>query len=486
MAKIKNPPALNDNPNKIGVKDGIGYMFGDMGNMLVLAYVTTFIKVFYTDVLLIDASKLVTLFLVVKLWGAFVDPLWGLIIDSKKPKPDGKFRGYLKILCIPLSAAAVFCFVNIRELGITSDGIVLVYAYVSYTIFGTLYAAMDIPYGALASVITDDPGGRTLLSTFRSVGGGVGGAPITIILPLILYVNVEVNGEKVQAFSGTRVVLCGVAIAATAILAYLLCYKMTKERVKSPAVPQKTDIRVTYGSLVKSLPFISLTVASLFMSGMIEYQSLYQYLFKGYFLQPKLVSLQTISNYLPMAIMILFIGKLTKRFGKKELCSFGLGITVIASLLIVILRPGENQLWLFLALSFVNGFGFSFMSIVIWAMVTDMIDYQEFLNGRRDESSIYSVYSFSRKIGQTIACSGGMALLAWTEYNGANLIQAAGVGDKILTMCTVVPFVGYAIMFVLIAFAYPLNKIKLAQLHSELRERRAIAAQDNNLMPAEQ
>jgi len=160
MGKTVKQKAVKANPDKIGLKDGAGYMFGDLGNMLVLAFVTTFIKVFYTDVLLISASKLVTLFLIVRLWNALIDPLWGLIIDSRKPGPDGKFRRYLKLIAIPLSAAAVMCFVNIRQLGVTGDGIILVYAYVSYTVFGTLYAGMNIPYGSLASVITDDPDGR--------------------------------------------------------------------------------------------------------------------------------------------------------------------------------------------------------------------------------------------------------------------------------------------------------------------------------------
>ena len=38
-------------PNKIGIKEGIGYMLGDAGNLFVLTYVSSFLKVFYTDVL---------------------------------------------------------------------------------------------------------------------------------------------------------------------------------------------------------------------------------------------------------------------------------------------------------------------------------------------------------------------------------------------------------------------------------------------------
>lgn len=473
---MKNETKLvNSHPNKIGIKEGIGYMFGDMGNLFVLSFVTTFLKVFYTDVLLIDPQRLVALFLVVRLWDAVNDPMWGIIVDSRKPGKGGKFRPYLKAVCIPLAASAALCFVNIRALGITGDRLILLYAYISYTLFGMLYTGMNIPYGSLASVITDDPKGRTMLSTFRSIGGGIGGAPITILLPMILYVNVEVKGETLQAFSGTRVLIAGIAVAAVTILSYMSCYAMTKERVKSPENPPKIELKVTYGSLAKSLPFISLTVASLFMSGMIEYQSMFQYLYKGYFMQPKLVSLQTVSHYLPMIVMIFFAGRLTERFGKKELCGLGLGITVVASIAMLIVHPSPDQLPLFLVFSFANGLGLSVLSIVIWAMVMDVIDYQEYMNGRRDEGSIYATYTFARKLGQTFASSGGMALLAWTGYNGEELIQATGVGDRIFTMCTVVPIFGYGVMFVLIAFVYPLTKGKLETMRDELAQRRKTA-----------
>ena len=57
-------------PNKIGIKEGIGYMLGDAGNLFVLTYVSSFLKVFYTDVLKIATDKVATLFLVSRLWDA--------------------------------------------------------------------------------------------------------------------------------------------------------------------------------------------------------------------------------------------------------------------------------------------------------------------------------------------------------------------------------------------------------------------------------
>lgn len=67
-------------PNKIGIKEGIGYMLGDAGNLFVLTYVSSFLKVFYTDVLKIATDKVATLFLVSRLWDAVNDPMWGTIV----------------------------------------------------------------------------------------------------------------------------------------------------------------------------------------------------------------------------------------------------------------------------------------------------------------------------------------------------------------------------------------------------------------------
>ena len=87
--KITTPPPLK-HPNAIGIKEGLGYMFGDIGNLLVLTFISTYLKVFYTDSLMVgyDAAKvyndITVLFLVVRLWDAINDPLWGLIVDIPK------------------------------------------------------------------------------------------------------------------------------------------------------------------------------------------------------------------------------------------------------------------------------------------------------------------------------------------------------------------------------------------------------------------
>ncbi|MFC7560430.1 MFS transporter [Paenibacillus farraposensis] len=56
-----------------------------------------------------------------------------------------------------------------------------------------------------------------------------------------------------------------------------------------------------------------------------------------------------------------------------------------------------------MAISAIGMFGCAFLNLMIWAFVTDIIDYHESLTGLREDGTIYSVYSFSRKVGQAVA-----------------------------------------------------------------------------------
>ena len=74
-----------EHPNKIGIREGISYMIGEGGNMFVLTYVSSFLKIFYTDVLKLAPQKVANLFLFTRLWDAVNDPIWGAIVAKRKP-----------------------------------------------------------------------------------------------------------------------------------------------------------------------------------------------------------------------------------------------------------------------------------------------------------------------------------------------------------------------------------------------------------------
>lgn len=484
MAKERSLDAAEfQHPNKIGIKEGIGYMLGDAGNLFVLTYVSSFLKVFYTDVLKIAESKVATLFLVTRLWDAINDPMWGALVAKKKPNKDGKFRPYLKWLAIPLGISAMLCFIDFRNFT-SSNAMVLVFAYITYIAFGMLYTGMNIPFGSLASVITDDPDGRTLLSTFRSIGGGIGGAAPLLIAPFIIYKTVGVNSEgvPVEAADANGMMIFGVIMGVLSIIFYFACFKTTKERIPSEADP-KVDMKKTYLGMLKSRPFVTCALAGILISGQLQFASLNQYLYKNYFENTSLSVIGTIANYLPMVIMILLMPKLVKKYGKKELCGIGTFFAAAASILMYFIVPKCDRLTsapvVFMIFLFIIGFGYSFVSITNWAVVADVIDYQEYKTGIRSESAIYAVYTFCRKLGQTAADTGGLMLLNKVAgYDGATMGDKGyipEVGEGILFVCTIIPAIVYTLVFILMQFGYPLNKKNLEPVYSYVRKARGVS-----------
>ncbi len=478
MAKSKPVAPHAKHPNAISIGEAIGYLFGDMGNLFVLTFVSTYLKVFYTDCLLpghgADATKISTdltvLFLVIRLWDAINDPLWGIIVDTRRPTKNGKFRPYLLTVSVPLGLSTALCFLNIQNY-ISSYAMLLAFAYITYCVYGMLYTAINIPYGSLASAITDDPNGRTLLSTMRSIGAGVGGAAVTLVAQSIIYDDgTKLNPEK------TFVAVC--VLSALSIAAYMTCYKTTKERVIYSPEKKKVNLKLTYGTLFRSRPFMTVTIAGLVISGLLQFGSFNQYLTKNYFGNSDLSIWLTISNYAPMVLLILFCPKLAAKFGKKELCTAGLVLSTLSSLVMCFIGPNEYlqaNPWPFLLLNFGVGAGYSFVSILNWAVVTDVIDYQEDVTGIKNESAIYAVYTFARKVGQTIADSGGLQLLyRYAKYDPESsgvVGYIPGVGDRMYKMVTRVMAGGYFIIFLLFLF-YPLNKKRLAELQESLNKKR--------------
>ena len=167
------------------------------------------------------------------------------------------------------------------------------------------------------------------------------------------------------------------------------------------------------------------------------------------------------------------MGKLIRRFGKKELCSAGLLFAAAVNIIMYLIRftPLINNPVVFLVMLLFSGTGQTFLVLEVWALVMDVIDYHEFLSGRREEGTAYAFYSFTRKLGQTLAGVGTNALLGVIGYdvNATQTIgQTAEVNAKLYNISTLIPAIVLTVMFVLLGFCYKLSKKRLEELHAQM------------------
>ncbi|QGQ48479.1 MFS transporter [Metabacillus sediminilitoris] len=461
--KVTDSITPNTQVRKFGMRDKLGYMFGDFGNDFFFILVANFLMVYYTDIYGVSAAFVGVLFLVARLWDAVADVTWGRFIDTRKPTKNGKFKPWIFRMSFPLVISGVLMFVHIPGM---SNGFYEAYAFVTYILWGTLYSTVNIPYGSMASVITNDPVERTTLSTFRTMGAMLASLIISAGGPLIIFKD---NKADADGF-----LMAAIIFGILSIACYMACYKLSTERIVMPERPkteQKGGTSRTMKGLLKNRPLMTILIASLlFMMCTMLVGAVNVYLFKDYFSNTAALSIVGIIQTVTVFIAIPLIKPLVTKFGKKEVAAVGMLLAGIMYILLFIL-PGLSTN-LFIGLVAVGMFGFAFFNTVVWAFVTDVIDYHEYLTDLREDGTVYSIYSFARKVGQAIAGGIGGFAIAAVGYDATQEVQSQRTLDGIYTLATLVPGIVYIVIFLILVFLYPLTKQRLNQLTTDLAEKR--------------
>ena len=450
----------------IKARDKIGYAFGDLASCLVFGLTQSVLNKFYTDVLEISVLNVMIMTIIARIWDAVNDPIWGRLIDGAKLRGDGRYRHWIKIFALPVALAAVLMFLDVR--GFDMGGRIA-WIYVTYILFGMLYTCINIPYGSMAQVITSDDKERSSLSVFRSIGSTFGAMP-AMVLASMCYVKLADGTRQMDA---GRVFTGACVIAALSVVFFFLCYGWSRERVESrPSPREKGQTVKVVKTLLKSRPFMAVSVASmLFLAAQMFGQGYNTYLFHHYFNAPGLTMLPTVFQYLPVAVVMFFASKLGNRFGRREVCSYGVLLAAVFYLVLFVLAIfGVTNVWLYLVACLMSGIGTAFIFLLVWVLATDAIDYNKVTYGLNDEATSYAFYSFMRKLGQTVATILINVPLLVIGYNGSELKTEGLTPERLHTMynfSVMIPAVLFLLVFLILRFVYPLSKKRVEELQQQ-------------------
>ena len=449
-----------------GWRDKVGYMFGDFGNDFTFLFASTFLMIFYTKVLGISMGLVGTLFLTARCIDAFTDVTMGRIVDRMNPKKDGRFRPWLRRMCAPVAISSFLMYQSsLADASMTVK--------VIYILWGSIfYTSINIPYGSMASVLSADSDDRAALSTYRSVGATLAGLIIGVGGPMLVYTTDAAGNQLVH---GPRFTLIAGIFSLGAIGCYLLCYFMTTERVKIAPThhEEQVSFKETVKALVSNRALLGIIAAAiLLLLASLMTQSVNQYVFVDYFKNKEALAVMSVAGILPMLLMAPFTVPITRKYGKKEVGAVGCIIGGIASLLLFVLQVKSAPVYI--AISVIGYFGFGFFNLIIWAFITDIIDDQEVRTGKREDGTIYAVYSFARKIGQALSGGLGAYALALVGYDSSVQVQTAEVAGGIYNVATLVPGILYIGVGLCLIFIYPLNKKKVEGNIAILKERREV------------
>lgn len=451
-----------------GWRDKLGYLFGDFGNDFSFLLAGSYLLVFYTKVLGLDGAVVGLLFMGARILDAFTDVTMGRIVDYLEPARDGRFRPWIRRMGVPVAVASTMMYLYfVRD---WAYPLRLGYVTVTYLLWSSFcYTAINIPYGSMASVISPEVKDRASLSTFRSIGASLAGLFVGVLVPLAIYETDEAGNQVVLP---QRFTLTAVVSGVLAVICYALCYCLCRERVHLEKKEQK---REKTGAMLKSLwrnrALAALVGAALLLLlASLLSQTMNNYLFLDYFHDARAVSAVNLVSVAGTLLLAPFISRIVRRFGKKEAGAFGMLLAGILYVLLYLLRV--RSILLFVALVLLATIGVGLFNLIIWAFITDIIDYQEVTTGRREDGTVYAVYSFARKVGQALAGGAGGFVLSAVGYVSEASVQTQAVAERIYSVATLVPGICYLLVFLIIQFRYPLSRQEVEKNTALLGQKR--------------
>lgn len=435
----------NNSPRPFGMRDKIGYAFGDMGCNFSFQLVSSYMYLFYTQCIGLSAANWAWIIIVSKVWDAINDVLIGGLVDRKRISKKSKFMPWIAIGSVGFVVFSIMIFTPVT--GFSQSG-KIIWCLMSYCLWSVAYTMINVPYGSLHSVITEDPKQRTTLSTFRSIGASLP-AVLVMILPKIVYDN--------NVLSANRLFVVSIVFSVAAFIVFYAMRKMVTERVQREDKVEKVSYLATVKSFFTNRAMLGITIATIavviFYNSSMSVNNL---VFQFYFNDAGKATLAMIASYLPLVAFMPFASSIVAKIGKKKLiCVSGL-VSVIAGLAMLFLpiTPDSKGILIYVIGLMIVNTGCCVFQIIVWAIVADCIEDSYRKKGIREEGSLYALYSFFRKLAQGIGSAVVALALSAVGYIESSTVQTAQVASNIKNLYIILLVIGLAIMVISMKFIY--------------------------------
>ena len=521
----KKPVTLDEKGyRKFGIRDKLAYAAGDLGCNMSFGLKGT-VQTFWLVYMFMETGLFSILLLLVQAWDAINDPLIGSMIDNDRRKYKiGKYKTYILIGALGLLVGGAAVFMPFPNANTVMKAVLFVLGYI---IWDAAYTMANVPYGTMLNIVTEDVGERAQLSVFRSIGGAVGGMLPGIILPMLIwqkvtfdpsnptwfldkieipadaadkfipenFLNNPLTGEAYQAgdkvlspLTGGQIeVLLGENVFWAALIMGVIGFVFFMLMIKNITIRgneyahlnqegEKVNLIKSFGSFMKNRPAVGCTIAAMGMFlGMQSATTANTIMFATHFGQASLSGLVMAVGFAPMFIFMPLATKLVKKYGKKEVSTVGsiAGLVGGGILCVFPLCPMNLQLIVYMIGLVFFGLGMGFYNCVSWAMMGDAIDYNEWKFGKREESVVYALHSFFRKLAQGIGPAAVIAIMGTPLIGYKSSLGTIGQSpETAASLCWLVAglyLFSAVCQFVGVALIYNIDKKTLEKMNADLR-----------------
>lgn len=467
----------------------VGYGLGDMSSSMFWKVFSYYLPFFYSNIFglsLVDAGVLV---LVTRIWDAVSDPMMGVIADRTQTR-WGKYRPYL-LFVVPLFSIAGILLFTTPEWGYTAK---LIYAYVTYILMMTVYTAINVPYGAMLGVMTDDSQEKTVFSSYRMFFA-YGGSFIALAAwePLVNFFKGGglAGGTTAQTADAWQYAM--IVIAAACFVLFLLTFYFTRERLKTVStVSIGKDLKallsnrpwwILIGAALCSNLFSTVRGASVayYFADIIGFDQMLDFSVFGFdfsvlFYAGLFLSIGEVANMFGVACTV----SLARYLGKKSLFMIVNVMLVVLSISFFFIPVSPIGLWLMLLLQILISVLTGIMSPLVWSMYADVSDYAELRYHTASTGLIFSSSSMAQKFGGAIGGAAVLWLLSACGYTPRTDDQMAAQSmlsqpeSALMCLRYLMSFIPalVAVLAIVISYFYPLTTKRIEEVDAQLKLQR--------------
>lgn len=452
---------------KLSMLQCIGFGSGDLAQNLIYQTISMYLLFFYTNVYGLDPAVAAVMFLIVRIVDVIWDPLVGTFVDKHDPKL-GKYRAYLILGGIPLTAFALLCFWN----GFSGS---LLYAYVTYVGLSMCYTLVNVPYGALNASLTRDTAEITKLTSVRMFMANVGGLAVGMGIPIVL--KFFDPAETTDMSMSDTAWFATMAIYGCVGLALLFfCFSQCRERVvmdKSATEDVKVSdlwMEFVHNRPLRILAFFFITAFAMMAVGNAAGAYYINYNLHG---SAGELSIFMGLGSIPAFIFMPMIPAIKKMVGKKGMFYIFLITAIIgmAMLYAISMIPAlrEHIILVYIA-QFVKSTGVIVATGYMWALVPEVISFGEYTHGRRISGIVNALTGIFYKAGMALGGVVPGLVLAFVGFNKDAATQTPFAEQGILWLVAVIP----AMLLVLAMFIisrYELDDDVIDNINREIESR---------------
>ncbi|MFO7544866.1 MAG: MFS transporter [Trueperaceae bacterium] len=447
---------------------------GDLGASLTFVAINTWLLYYLVNVGGLRPFTAGLVFVIGRVVDAALDPVMGLLSDRLAPRLGRK--RFVAAGAIPLGAA----FAALWALPAARPDAAFALALGAVILVSVLYTVVQVPYMALTPELTQDYDERTALSSYR-IAFGTFASLVAVALPPLLVLSASPGAELASSTPAgwTRM---GLVFGPIVALSYLIMAATVPEPRRAARAPGRSPERPKPAAGVRAslrsafqangfaellALFIAVTIGIMIVNSMLPFYLESALRIPG----PQQTPLLGLLFGVAIAAFPLW-SAVSNRYGKRAALAAGL-VTMIAGLLpLVLLSPPGAIGPVLLAFTVVTGCGLSAVMLLPWAMLPDVVEFDELASGRRQEGLLYALFTFGQKLAGSVGVFANAIAAGVFGYVAGTAVQDPATVTGIRAMVGPVAAVVFAVALVL-TLRFPITRASHREAQAALEGRRA-------------